>query len=48
MYIIDSDGSNLKCITNDLDQTPGAPFWSENSSIYFNVDLDKVMYTMQT
>ena len=26
MYIIDSDGSNLKCITNDLDQTPGAPF----------------------
>ena len=38
MYIIDSDGSNLKCITNDLDQTPGAPFWSENSSgVYFNV-----------
>ncbi len=38
MYIMDLDGSNLKCITTDLDQTPGPPFWSDNSlGVYFNV-----------
>ena len=38
MYIMDFDGSNLKCVTNSLDQTPGNPIWSSNGQgIYFNV-----------
>ena len=38
MYIIDADGSNLKCVTSNLDQTPSSPFWSSNSlGVYFNV-----------
>lgn len=38
MYIMNFDGSNLKCVTTSLDQTPGNPIWSSNSQgIYFNV-----------
>ena len=38
MYIMDFDGSNLKCVTTSLDQTPGNPIWSSNGQgIYFNV-----------
>ena len=38
MYVMDIDGSNLKCLTLSLDQTPSSAFWSNNSSgIYFNV-----------
>ncbi|PRX55151.1 S9 family peptidase [Flagellimonas meridianipacifica] len=38
MYIMDSDGSNMKCITTSLDQTPSAPIWDAKSSgVYFNV-----------
>ncbi|MDC3051199.1 S9 family peptidase [Bacteroidota bacterium] len=38
MYVMDSDGSNLKCLTSNLDQIPGAPIWaSNNSGVYFNV-----------
>ena len=38
MYIMDADGSNLKCVTSNLDQTPSSPFWSSNSlGVYFNV-----------
>ena len=38
MYIINSDGSNLRCVTTSLDQTPGGPIWSSNGSgVYFNV-----------
>ena len=38
MYIMDADGSNLKCETSNLDQTPSSPFWSSNSlGVYFNV-----------
>ncbi|MAS68619.1 MAG: peptidase S9 [Flavobacteriaceae bacterium] len=38
MYIMDIDGSNLKCVTNDLDQIPSSAIWANNSSkVYFNV-----------
>ena len=38
MYVMDSDGSNLKCLTSNLDKIPGAPIWaSNNSGVYFNV-----------
>ncbi|MEM8847270.1 MAG: S9 family peptidase [Bacteroidota bacterium] len=38
MYVMNSDGSNMKCITNSLDQTPSSAIWSANSSgVYFNV-----------
>ena len=38
MYIMNADGSNLKCVTSNLDQTPSSPFWSSNSlGVYFNV-----------
>ena len=49
MYIMNVDGSNLKCVTSNLDQTPSSPFWSSNSlGVYFNVrDLVKAMYIMQ-
>ena len=35
---MDSDGSNIKCLTSNLDQIPSAPMWaSNNSGVYFNV-----------
>ena len=35
---MDIDGSNLKCVTNDLDQIPSSAIWANNSSkVYFNV-----------
>ena len=38
MYLMDVDGSNMKCITSSLDQTPSAAIWAARSSgIYFNV-----------
>ena len=38
MYVMNADGSNLKCITTSLDQPPGGAIWSANSSgVYFNV-----------
>ncbi|MCH1417241.1 MAG: S9 family peptidase, partial [Flavobacteriaceae bacterium] len=38
IYIMNFDGSNLKCLTTSLDQTPGKPIWSSNGhGIYFNV-----------
>ena len=38
MYVMNIDGTNLKCISNDLDQTPSGAFWGKNSSaVYFNV-----------
>lgn len=38
IYIMNFDGSNLKCLTTSLDQTPGKPIWSSNGQgIYFNV-----------
>ena len=38
MYTMNVDGSNLKCITTSLDQTPSAATWLPNSSgVYFNV-----------
>ena len=38
MYVMDIDGKNLKCISNDLDQTPSGAMWGKNSSaVYFNV-----------
>ena len=38
MYVMDSDGSNIKCLTSNLDQIPSAPMWaSNNSGVYFNV-----------
>ena len=38
MYVMDIDGSNLRCITESLDQTPSPGVWGKNSSgVYFNV-----------
>jgi len=38
MYVMDIDGSNLRCITKSLDQTPSPGVWGKNSSgVYFNV-----------
>ena len=38
MYVMNIDGTNLKCISNDLNQTPSGAFWGKNSSaVYFNV-----------
>ena len=38
MYVMNIDGKNLKCISNDLDQTPSEAMWGKNSSaVYFNV-----------
>ena len=38
MYVMDIDGSNLRCITESLDQTPSPGMWGKNSSgVYFNV-----------
>ena len=38
MYVMDIDGSNLRCITESLDQTPSQGVWGKNSSgVYFNV-----------
>ena len=38
MYVMDTDGSNIKCLTSNLDQIPSAPIWaSNNSGVYFNV-----------
>ncbi|WP_420315987.1 S9 family peptidase [Ekhidna sp.] len=38
MYIMNTDGSGLNCITTSLDQTPGSATWAPNSSgVYFNV-----------
>ena len=38
MYVMDTDGSNIKCLTSNLDQIPSAPMWaSNNSGVYFNV-----------
>lgn len=38
MYVMDADGTNLKCITSSLDQTPGSAIWASNGAgVYFNV-----------
>ena len=38
MYVMDTNGSNIKCLTSNLDQIPSAPMWaSNNSGVYFNV-----------
>ena len=38
MYVMNIDGSNLKCISSNLDQTPSPAIWaSNNSGVYFNV-----------
>ena len=38
MYIMNNDGSNLKCVTTSLDQTPSSAIWASNSfGVYFNV-----------
>ena len=38
MYIMNADGSNLICVTDNLDQTPSSAFWASNSSgVFFNV-----------
>ena len=38
MYVMDTDGSNIKCLTSNLDQIPSAPIWANNNSgVYFNV-----------
>ena len=38
MYVMDISGSNLRCITESLDQTPSPGVWGKNSSgVYFNV-----------
>lgn len=38
LYIMNINGTGLKCITNSLDQTPGSPIWSAKSDgVYFNV-----------
>ena len=38
MYVMDTNGSNIKCLTSNLDQIPSAPIWaSNNSGVYFNV-----------
>ena len=38
MYVMDTDGSNIKCLTPNLDQIPSAPIWaSNNSGVYFNI-----------
>ena len=38
MYLMNLDGSGIKCISNDLDQTPGSPIWSiKGDGVYFSV-----------
>ncbi|MEM6522914.1 MAG: S9 family peptidase [Bacteroidota bacterium] len=38
MYVMNIDGSDLKCITTNLDQTPSSPVWSaKGDGVYFNV-----------
>jgi dipeptidyl aminopeptidase/acylaminoacyl peptidase len=38
MYLMNLDGSGIKCISNNLDQTPGAPIWSaKGDGVYFSV-----------
>ena len=38
IYIMNSDGTDLKCVTSNLDQTPSSPIWaSNNSGVFFNV-----------
>ena len=38
LFVMNLDGSDLKVITPDLDQSPGAPIWApDGSGVYFNV-----------
>ena len=38
IYIMNSDGTNLKCVTSSLDQTPSSAIWAgNNSGVFFNV-----------
>ena len=38
MYLMNLDGSGIKCISNDLDQTPDSPIWSaKGDGVYFSV-----------
>jgi len=38
MYVMNIDGSDVKCITSSLDQTPSSAIWAANNSgVYFNV-----------
>ena len=38
LFVMNLDGSDLKVITPDLDQTPGSPIWApDGSGVYFNV-----------
>lgn len=38
MFVMKSDGSDIKMISESLDQTPGSPMWAaDNSGVYFNV-----------
>ena len=49
MYVMDIDGSNLRCITESLDQTPSPGVWGKNSSgvISMSESLVKVMSIMR-
>lgn len=41
LYVMDSDGSNPRPLTADMDRTPGALFWAPNGrGVYFNVRAD--------
>ncbi|MFS4416655.1 S9 family peptidase [Maribacter sp. 2307ULW6-5] len=38
LFVMNLDGSGMASISNDLDQTPGAPIWSEKGDgVYFSV-----------
>ncbi|MFL2665818.1 MAG: S9 family peptidase [Flavobacteriaceae bacterium] len=38
IYIMNSDGTNLECVTSSLDQTPSSAIWAgNNSGVFFNV-----------
>lgn len=38
MYVMNLDGSGLKCITEKLDEVPSAPIWSaDGNGVYFNL-----------
>jgi len=38
MFVMNIDGSDLKCISENLDQTPGSPMWAaDGSGIYYTI-----------
>ena len=39
MYVMDSDGKNIRALTEKLDRSPSGMMWSpDNSGVYFNVE----------